>query len=51
MKQPRLLGEIMNEYLLRSDDDYARAFRELYREHNGSFLSDQPQEEASDDKS
>ena len=45
-----LLGDIMKEYLLESDDDYARAFRKLYQEHNGQFLTDQPQEEAKDDQ-
>ncbi len=32
MKQPRKLGEIMREYLLQSNDDFARAFRKLYQD-------------------
>ena len=40
MSEPRKLGEIMKEYLLNSDDDFATAFRELYREHGGKFLED-----------
>lgn len=45
MKQPRPLGEIMKEYLLESDDDFARAFRRLYKEHGSSFLDDKPEKE------
>ena len=50
MKQPRLLGDIMKEYLLESDDDFARAFRRLYQEHGSNFLEDEPQKEDSHDQ-
>lgn len=39
MSEPVLLGEVMKEYLLHSDEDYAKAFRELYKEHGGDFLT------------
>lgn len=50
MKEPRLLGDIMKEYLLESNDDYAVAFRRLYKEHNGQFLTDQPKKEDEHDQ-
>ena len=39
MDEPVLLGEVMKEYLLHSDDDFAKAFRELYKEHGSDFLA------------
>ena len=50
MKHPRLLGDIMKEYLLESDDDFAVAFRRLYKEHGSSFLEDEPQKDDSHDQ-
>ena len=50
MKQPRLLGDIMKEYLLESDDDFAVAFRRLYKEHGPSFLDEEPKKEDSHDQ-
>lgn len=50
MKQPRLLGDIMKEYLLESDDDIAEAFRRLYKEHGSNFLDDEPKKEDSHDQ-
>lgn len=52
MKEPRLLGDIMKEYLYYSDDDFAAAFRRLYREHGGKFLEepDKKDEEGKDDE-
>ncbi len=49
MSEPRKLGDIMKDYLLNSDDDFAQAFRELYREHGGKFLEDD-EKEVDDDK-
>ena len=48
MSEPRLLGEIMCEYLLHSDDDYAKAFRQLYKEHGGDFLEEGDKKEEND---
>ncbi len=49
MKEPRKLGDIMREYLLQSDDDFARAFRKLYQDHGSHFLDEdeppKPQED------
>ena len=49
MSQPRKLGDIMREYLLQSDDDFARAFRKLYQELGSHFLDEdeppKPQED------
>ena len=43
------LGDIMREYLLQSDDDFARAFRKLYQDHGSHFLDEdeppKPQED------
>lgn len=50
MKQPRLLGEVMKEYLLESDDDFAAAFRRLYKEYGSRLLNDEPQKEDSHDQ-
>ncbi len=50
MKQPRLLGDIMKEYLLESDDDFAKAFHRLYKEHGSNFLDDEPKKEDSHDQ-
>lgn len=50
MKQPRLLGDIMKEYLLESDDDFAKAFRRLYKEHGSNILDDEPKKEDSHDQ-
>ena len=45
----RKLGDIMREYLLASDDDFARAFRKLYQDHGSHFLDEdeppKPQED------
>jgi hypothetical protein len=49
MSEPRKLGDIMKDYLLNSDDDFAKAFRELYREYGGKFLEDD-EKEVDDDK-
>lgn len=38
MKEPRFLGEIMKEFLLESDDDFAVAFRKLCEEYGSHFL-------------
>lgn len=38
MSQPVLLGDLMKDYLINSDDDYAKAFRELYKEHGKDIL-------------
>ena len=40
MSQPRKLGDIMREYLLASDDDFARAFHKLYQDHGSHFLDE-----------
>jgi hypothetical protein len=45
MSQPRKLGDIMKEYLLESNDDFAKAFRRLYKEHGSNFLEDEPEKE------
>lgn len=50
MKHPRLLGDIMKEYLLESDDDFAVAFRRLYKEHGSNFLDDEPKKDDSHDQ-
>jgi len=50
MKEPRLLGDVMKEYLLESDDDFAVAFRRLYKEHGSDFLADEPKKEDSHDQ-
>ena len=50
MSQPRKLGDIMKEYLLESDDDFAKAFRRLYKEHGSNFLDDEPEKEDSHDQ-
>ena len=49
MSEPRKLGDIMKEYLLNPNDDFARAFRELYLEHGGKFL-EEDEEEVRDDQ-
>lgn len=38
----------MCEYLLHSDDDYAKAFRQLYKEHGGDFLEERDKKEEDD---
>ena len=45
MSEPRKLGDIMREYLLQFDDDFARAFRKLYKEHGSDFLEPEKEEE------
>lgn len=40
MIEPVLLGEIMKRYLLESNDDFAVAFRKLYREHHSDVLNE-----------
>lgn len=32
------LGDLMKDYLINSDDDYAKAFRELYKEHGKDIV-------------
>lgn len=39
MYEPVILGDVMKEYLLLSEDDFAKAFRELYKEHGSDFLT------------
>ena len=50
MKEPRLLGDVMKDYLLESDDDFAVAFRRLYKEHGSDFLDDEPKKEDGHDQ-
>ena len=50
MSQPRKLGDIMKEYLLESDDDFAKAFRRLYKEHGSHFLEAEPEKEDEHDQ-
>ena len=50
MSQPRKLGDIMKECLLESDDDFAKAFRRLYKEHGSNFLEDEPEKEDEHDQ-
>lgn len=50
MSQPRKLGDIMKEYLLESDDDFAKAFRRLYKEHGFHFLEAEPEKEDDHDQ-
>ena len=50
MSQPRKLGDIMKKYLLESDDDFAKAFRRLYKEHGSHFLEDEPEKEDDHDQ-
>ena len=38
MKQPALLGDLMKDYLINSNDDYARAFRELFKDHGKDIV-------------
>ena len=38
MSEPVLLGDLMKDYLINSDDDYAKAFRELYKEHGKDIV-------------
>ena len=44
MKEPRILGDIMKEFLLESNDEYAVAFRRLYKEHGSDFLEPKQEE-------
>lgn len=32
------LGDLMKDYLINSADDYAQAFRELYKDHGKDIL-------------
>ncbi len=50
MKEPRLLGDIMKEYLRTSDDDFAVAFRRLAQEHGSDFLTPEDEKEVRDDQ-
>lgn len=50
MKEPRILGEIMKEFLLKSDDDFAVAFRKLYEEYGSHFLDQEPEKDDNDDR-
>lgn len=49
MKEPRILGEIMKEFLLKSDDDFAVAFRKLCEEYGSHFLDQEPEKDDNDD--
>lgn len=50
MREPRKLGDIMREYLLQSDDDFARAFRKLYQEHGSRFLDEEERPKQQEDQ-
>ena len=50
MSEPVLLGEIMKRYLLESNDDFAVAFRKLYREHNGDYLNQSNEKKTKEQK-
>ena len=50
MCEPVLLGEIMKRYLLESNDDFAVAFRKLYREHHSDFLNEIGEDKAENEK-
>ena len=45
MSESRKLGDIMKDYLLKSDDDYAVAFSQLYKEHGGDLVKDLNEQE------
>lgn len=36
--EPVLLGDLKKNYLVNSNDDYARAFRDLYKEHGHDII-------------
>ena len=38
MKQPTLLGDLMKDYLINSSDDYAQAFRDLFKDHGKDIV-------------
>lgn len=38
MSEPRRLGDIMEEYILNSDDDFAVGLRKLLREHKSDLF-------------
>ncbi|MBQ8810810.1 MAG: hypothetical protein IJZ70_00670 [Bacteroidales bacterium] len=51
MSEPRLLGDIIKEYVANSDDDYARAIRQLYKEHGTDLVqTPDPQKKENHDK-
>ena len=50
MKEPRILGEIMKEFLLKSDDDFAVAFRKLCEEYGSHFLDQEPEKDDNGDR-
>ena len=50
MKEPRILGEIMKEFLLKSDDDFAVAFRKLCEKYGSHFLDQEPEKDDNDDR-
>ena len=39
MSQPTLLGDLMKDYLINSNDDYAQAFRDLFKAHGSDVLN------------
>ncbi len=49
MREPILLGEIMKKYLQESNDDFAVAFRKLYREHHSDFLNEMGKDKSEND--
>ena len=38
MKQPILLGDLMKDYLINSADDYAQAYRDLFKDHGEDIV-------------
>ena len=38
MSEPRRLGDIMEEYILNSDDDFAVGLRKLLQEHKSDLF-------------
>lgn len=38
MSQPVLLGDLMKDYLINSADDYAQAYRDLFKDHGKDIL-------------
>ena len=38
MKQPTLLGDLMKDYLINSADDYAQAYRDLFKDHGKDIV-------------
>ena len=38
MSQPVLLGDLMKDYLINSADDYAQAYRDLFKDHGKDIV-------------